>query len=132
MSKVYIVTSGEYSSYGINAVFSEKKLADEYIKRAGEGYGIEDYELDEPIPEARILVEMSKTGDVSKIVRSIDDQVGIVRFFRPNLLETDNHMLWCVRTDDKQKAIKIVNEKRFQILALDIWGDSQRVREMIK
>lgn len=31
---VYVVTSGEYSDYGIHAIFSTRALADAYIKRA--------------------------------------------------------------------------------------------------
>ncbi len=52
--KIYIVTSGEYSDYGIDAVFSSKELAKKYIKfksRVSSAYydcaHIEEYILDE-------------------------------------------------------------------------------------
>lgn len=56
--KVYLVSSGEYSSYGINCVFSTKEKAEEYINLSIE-YGnynkdyfdIEEYDLD---PEIKI------------------------------------------------------------------------------
>ena len=52
MSKVYVVTDGEYSDYHIEACFSTKKKAQEYIKNAkkvNESYyypDIEEWELD--------------------------------------------------------------------------------------
>ncbi len=49
MKKIYIVTSGEYSEYHIDAVFSTKKLAEDYIQQNGTDYRIEEYNLDEEI-----------------------------------------------------------------------------------
>lgn len=52
MSKVYIVTSGEYSDYGIDACFSTKEKAQEFLKnrkKIGDSFWsarIEEYELD--------------------------------------------------------------------------------------
>lgn len=54
MAKVYIVTSGEYSDYGIDACFSTKKQAEQFIKNSTTidkfysytGYRIEEWELD--------------------------------------------------------------------------------------
>lgn len=47
--KIYIVTSGEYSDYHICAAFSTKELAEVFIQHAGDGYYIEEYNIDEPI-----------------------------------------------------------------------------------
>ena len=47
MAKIYIVTSGEYSDYGINAVFSTKEKADEYLQQHGTGFSIEIFDIDE-------------------------------------------------------------------------------------
>ena len=35
MAKIYIVTSGEYSDYAIDAVFSTEEKAHEYIQQHG-------------------------------------------------------------------------------------------------
>lgn len=48
-NKIYIVTSGEYSDYHIDAVFSTKGLAEDYIQQNGTDYRIEEYNLDEEI-----------------------------------------------------------------------------------
>lgn len=54
MAKVYIVTEGEYSDYHIDACFSTKKQAEQFIKNSKAvddfcsytGYTIEEWELD--------------------------------------------------------------------------------------
>lgn len=57
--KVYIVTDGQYSDYRIQAVFSTKALAKEYLaeynKDPGHHGDIEPWDLDEPV---RALVPM--------------------------------------------------------------------------
>ena len=57
--KIYMVTSGCYSDYCINAVFSTREKAEEYID-GGNAYSdsdIEEYDLDEPIKrKTRVLL----------------------------------------------------------------------------
>ena len=48
-NKIYIVTSGEYSEYHIDAVFSTRELAEDYIQQHGIDYVIEEYNIDEEI-----------------------------------------------------------------------------------
>jgi hypothetical protein len=59
VTKVFIVTSGEYSDYGISAVFSTEEGAQRFIDVRGTGrwdyYQIEEYELDEDAPAAESL-----------------------------------------------------------------------------
>ena len=47
MEKIYIVTSGEYSDYQINAVFSTGEKAEEYVDAYGSDYRIEEYPVDD-------------------------------------------------------------------------------------
>ena len=47
--KIYIVTSGEYSDYTIERVFSTKEKANEFIQQHGTDYRIEEYVVDEEI-----------------------------------------------------------------------------------
>lgn len=49
MAKIYIVTSGEYSDYCIQAVFSTKKKADEYRQQHGTDFSIEIFDIDEEV-----------------------------------------------------------------------------------
>ena len=45
MNQVYVVTSGEYSDYGINAIFTTRELAEDYVDKVNylhlhlKGYG---------------------------------------------------------------------------------------------
>ena len=48
--KVYVITSGEYSDYGIDAVFTDKALAEEYADR-NPSRRIETYEANKEVPE---------------------------------------------------------------------------------
>lgn len=45
----YIVTSGSYSDYGINAVFTTEALADEYCKQMGGVFDVEEWQMDEHV-----------------------------------------------------------------------------------
>src|ERR1039458_4420925 len=49
MSKIYAVTSGEYSDYGINAVFDNKEAAEKYAYPIDDSY-VEEYELNPRLP----------------------------------------------------------------------------------
>jgi hypothetical protein len=46
--KVFVVTSGSYSDYSIQEIFSTKELADAYLKECdpSDGYDIEEWEMD--------------------------------------------------------------------------------------
>ena len=56
MAKIYIITSGEYSDYCINAVFSTKEKAEEYVQQHGTNYRVEDYDIDEEVVKKEIKI----------------------------------------------------------------------------
>jgi hypothetical protein len=47
MPKIYIVSSGEYSDYRINKVFSTEVLAKEWVGKFTDRYAIEEHDLDD-------------------------------------------------------------------------------------
>ena len=49
MAKIFIVTSGEYSDYHIDAAFSTREKAEEYVDIYGPDYMIKEYEVDAPV-----------------------------------------------------------------------------------
>ena len=96
MKKVYVVTSGCYSDYGIETIFSNKRDAKEWIKRyieIDEPYDkdeirIEEYYLDIPKKEWVITnVRMKKNGDVDEVFKRVSKfwNVGFVTFESPLL-----------------------------------------------
>lgn len=53
--KVYVVTSGSYSDYHINAVFTDQKMANAYVEQFNRGdrydpADIEEWDADQPFP----------------------------------------------------------------------------------
>jgi len=129
MSKVYIVTTGEYSDYGIVNVFSTKELAKNYV-RAVYGIGeadIEEYYVDKyPKQIDKNLkhwsIEMLKNGNAGRCWVSDNYEEDDIHYHVSNLFDTEYLYVYCW-AKDKQHAIKIANEKRVMIISNNLWGD---------
>jgi len=52
---VYAVSTGEYSSYGVCAIFSTREKAEEYSLTVSNFNDIEEYELDEPYEQPEFI-----------------------------------------------------------------------------
>ena len=118
-AKVYVLTRGEYSDYGIEGVFSTKELAEKYARRIEKLQGaphketdVEEWDLD-PVDLAPImhpyrawLGKGGRTsvqygaGDGSKVSVSRDGTV-----FVPRILARS-----------KQHAARVASEKRAEFL----------------
>ena len=50
MAKVYVVTTGSYDQYGIDAIFSTKTVAQRYADALDlrESAAVEEFEIDDP------------------------------------------------------------------------------------
>lgn len=133
MEKVFVVTSGHYSDYGIDAIFTTEDLAQKFIDSfKADGYnamGIEEWDLnpnEEHLRQGRkpFFLRIDKLGAVTDIeVRSS------AWGFKPNLptanisfTHDDKWMNIECFADDVDHAVKIAGEKRTQILALEQWG----------
>ena len=134
--KVYIATSGSYSDYHIDAVFSTKENAEKYNDLYGEGDfdDIEEFEVDDEmalinrIRDGKItiyLVCIDRNGNVRKIEKE-SPYVSLVK----DLLSGKYHYVLyadCSAMDmyviakNEEHAIKIVNEKRVQLIANNEW-----------
>lgn len=127
MKTIYLVTSGEYSDYGIQAVFSKKVLAENFIASFSKNGGsyiptIEEWEMDPKdfiVPKGyhAYKVSMDKEGNS----RSVDTDTSHyfwknVRFFGKKEIVVE-----CFARDEKH-AIKIANEKRLFHIASNSWG----------
>ena len=125
--KIYIVTSGEYSDYTIERVFSTKEKANEFVQQHGTDYRIEEYVIDE---EEKVKKE-EKIWDVEI---DIDDN-SVIQSIPRNFLcreegTCEHHEYFqndvvdlYVKADSMDKAIKIAKERYFAIKANDyIWS----------
>lgn len=127
--KIYIVTSGEYSDYGIDAVFTTKEKAADYVEQHGTDYNIEEYNLDE---------EVEKKTQLWNIVFCVED--GNFREACPTSYERNKVVDTCsifdtfgyredipyirfyVDADSMDRAVKIARERFAAVKANEyIW-----------
>ena len=131
--KIYIISSGSYSDYSVWGVCSTKELAEKTIDvlnkmKYSDEYEIEEYELDiiNKIPPGYEPweVHMDKDGNVKKYLCHVElnENQGFnrPRFYMP--IDRNEMMEMVVIARNLEHAVKIVNEKRAQFIAMDQWG----------
>jgi len=139
MSKVFVVTRGSYSDYGISGIFTTRKLAQAFIASFKKGYNefndIETWTLN-PFEIALkkgykpYFLRIDKKGNTSNI-KITDNSYG----FEENMIygfDVNNHMYLYTYALSPEHAIKIANEKRIQILAKDKWPKDKRNPSLLK
>ena len=135
MSKVYIVTSGEYSDYGIDRVFSTKEKAKKWIdiitSMYGGNYNIEQYELDAPIPERKEYLFFEAYIENDVVVKSnfefyFADEPSEIKFFRQINGSYDIVGIGTIKLRQgesiesaKERAVKIVQDEFYKWLMLN-------------
>ena len=131
MTTSYVVTTGEYSSYSIRGVYSTREKA-EYAAKLFRG-DVEEFEIDSypdhPRGLLRFFVRMERGGE------SIVGEAGPTeKGYQPHYFSADYwtgvQELWMhVWAKDEQHAVKIVNEKRGQLIAGYQWPDDEPAKE---
>jgi hypothetical protein len=135
-TKVYVIRAGSYSDLRVDRVFSTKEKADDYYnyKSQFSGCDVNDpdaFELDEPFEKEEVItvVKMYSDGGVHHI--NFHQPNGISRreggpsgFFNMAHDANGDYIIWGVVTDDEERAIKVVNEKRTWLMANLLWGKS--------
>ena len=125
MNKVFIVTVGEYSDYHIEAVFTDKSIADEFViqfnNRNKSDYDkatVEEFPLDNPKDSWEVtLVWMKQDGTVISTRPGFNEELGLYHYDKRN-----DSILYVVATTDPIRAIKVTNEHRAQLIANNLWG----------
>ena len=113
--KVYIVTYGEYSGYAIEAVFTTREKADEFVQFYGTEYRVEEFETDQEFKKETkvwlITINM-QSGNLSASV-----PCGNTEFYQSKIdtcqksLFNDNEMDFYVMADTQDRATKIAYER---------------------
>ena len=124
MPKLYAVTSGEYSDYGIEALFSSREKAVEYyLRRKAEdakryGYAdplyLEEHEDGEAYERADLEmfnVVFDAYGNVEKVTNDVPRTEDLFVF-------NDGRSSVYVFAEDTEKAVKIAAERRAVALSL--------------
>ena len=135
MSKVFIVTSGEYSDYGIDRVFSTEEKAKEWVdvitSMYNGNYNIEQYELDAPIPEHKEYLFFEAYIENNTIIKSdfefyFADEPSEIKFFRQINGSYDIVGIGTIKLRQgesiesaKERAVKIVQDEFYQWLMLN-------------
>jgi len=137
---IYIVTEGEYSDYGIVAIFSTKEKAQNFISITAAPDDLSDYEIEEwPLDEHEALIEkfkkkelsiymvsMYRNGDVEEVREEEKKSIWIdnATAGKYNLWTENRIGMWVIARDEKH-AVKIVNEKRTQLIAENKWPEKK-------
>lgn len=123
-TKVYILSTGEYSDSHIVGIFSTRENA-ELVSKTDERFYIEECELDGLVDIAKqgfnvYHIIMNKNGDVSyKGVEGLDYALD---YEKPSLLiNTQGNLNCTVLAKSYEHAIKITNEKRAYLIANNMW-----------
>ena len=135
MRKVYIVTSGEYSDYGIDRVFSTEEKAKEWVEvitsMYGGNYNIEQYELDAPIPERKEYLFFEAYIENNTIIKSnfefyFTDKPNEIKFFRQSDGSYDKICIGTIKLKSgesldkaKERAVKVVQDEFYQWVMLN-------------
>lgn len=127
---IWAVCSGQYSDYGVNAIFTTKEGAEEYARRCNflsgnqrtwDRYEVEEFPLDPELPPDGKLswtVYIHRNGDIQQVVQNTynihEQRVWDIQPC-PRLPSGG----WSVTgyAKDEDHAIKIAGEKRQEILA---------------
>lgn len=128
---VYLVSSGSYSDYGVQGVFSSKENAEKFISasktypRGNDFNDVEEYTLDFPIAPidaglTPFVVRMLQGGDQAVVERHAPWAAGPDRGHfvghHPTAGSARTFVTF-VWARDESHAVKIANEKRIALLA---------------
>lgn len=124
MSKIYVVTDGEYSDYHIEACFSTKKKAQEYIKNAKKVNGsyydpnIEKWELDSNSDIVDVIYltftftsPLSKRTHEEKITTSMDKRIRSQGYNYCNKIDLYGYDLEILRITEVANPNKTIEEE---------------------
>jgi hypothetical protein len=115
MSKVFIVTSGEYSDYAIDAVFSSEELAETF---AGlKGGNVEQHNLNEALPTFKeFWVLIGTNGDVIESRLHENDVYHKAPETYGPICNHHNALNVVCRCETEAEAIKIAGDERVKWL----------------
>jgi hypothetical protein len=124
MKKIYIVTSGEYSDYNIDAVFSTREKAEEYIQQHGTQYQIEPHGVDEEVKKNNNIwwidmrldnFELQDCGIYQSTNNYTDKDKDIFKYI--DGWNGKGVICQYIEADCMDRAIKIASERMAQIKA---------------
>ena len=135
MRKVFIVTSGEYSDYSIDRVFSTEEKAKKWIdvitSMYGGNYNIEQYVLDAPTPERKEYLFFEAYIEDDVVVKSnfefyFTDEPNEIKFFRQSDGSGDKICIGTIRLKSgeslnkaKKRAVKVFQDEFYKWMVMN-------------
>ena len=136
--KVWVVTEGEYSVYRIVGVFSTEDNARAFCAAhaqlsASDWPRVEEFDMDPEPPTAvtAIRVRMTRGGGGAAVGSPEQIDAADLGFQHYLTAFGDYQLVWNVQTDDPERAVKVVNEKRAMLIAADVWGDNDKTKGLL-
>lgn len=119
--KIYIVTEGSYSDYHIEAVFSTRKKAKEFMDTKDQYARIEEFPIDEPVKREvqvwDICINLD-TKEVSRIWGHSNLPKDLVMLGGSMPIPDGNRKItFTIESDSKKRAIKIASERLGAVIA---------------
>lgn len=127
MAEVYVLTSGCYSDYTIECVFSTREKAERYVKEVlgnSIDYDIEVYELDAVIQDRyfyRVCIDY-RNFNISQCIKLSDCELKTkarLNYFTFNTWCGYPNIVFTIEADTIERAKKIASERLAQIKALE-------------
>lgn len=118
MNKVYIVTTGCYSDYTIDSVFSDREKAKRHAELIGgrvNPYNVDDIKVD---MKAEYIYGVDIYGDIMRVEiinpgdMPLNEELGVVQYTFPRI--NDRSVFWAhvyVKASSAEKAKKIAVDK---------------------
>ena len=134
MVTIWGVSSGEYSDYQVVAIFTSEEKAEVFLaeyRRLQCDARLQEFDLDPEPPDVIIGIQVSifRNGSILNMrgPKEFDrSRVGFGAYFRG-----DAAMSWLVETSAAERAIKVANEKRGQLVAANVWGDDDKTQKLL-
>ena len=118
-NKVFVITSGSYSDYQIDRVFSTRKQANDYLDTKDDSYQLEVFDLDEPIERKTKLYCITFRFDRKKVegvrICCVDGKKDLIHARRTCYGETVLDIF--IESDSRKRALKVASERYGAIIA---------------
>ena len=120
MKKIYVVTSGCYSDYRIERVFSTRELAEEFIDH--DAYcDIEEYVLDGEMPPRKeivfsIMLDLN-TKEVISLGTGNEKEKDYVHVDVDSGQKQRKYIMFYIKSDSRERAIKVASERFGEVIA---------------
>ena len=143
MSKIYIVIRGPHDDRHILAVFSRREMTsrsaathNKYLSEFEYTADIEEYPVDEITDFAPVTtIYMDRNGNVTEFSQEFPGEEGFggwscgTGIYRDLCPVEDCSLIWSVKTDSRDEAIKATNKKRLRLIEANQWGKAPAEKE---